>query len=131
MNTSNTKAFTILEVITSLGLLAVGIFGVLAMVSLGFQSSKRATYYSAGSFILQQVIEDEKRKGYDTNPTALTQVPYDGGKMTFWTQVQFLGQNATYGLVKKRVTVEWNEGLDAAGAIKRTRISAEIWITNR
>jgi len=117
------KGFSLIEVVASLGVLTIGIMSVLSLFALSMQSSKRAGYYSAGTFLLQQIAEEEKRKGYDVSAVPLTSKTYNG--MPFKYQIV---TNAQALYVQKIVTIQWDEGFNAAGASKQMQVSAKLFI---
>jgi Tfp pilus assembly protein PilV len=119
------KGFSLIEVVASLGVLTIGILSILSLFAMSMQASKRAGYYSAGTFLLQQLAEEEKRKGYDASAVpAWTPLQYDN-KIPFEYQILTSAQ-ALY--VQKTVSVRWNEGFNVAGASKKMQVSAKLFI---
>ena len=101
------KGFTLIETVAAIGLLAVGLLSVLAVFSLGMNSTMRSGRYTEATIILQRLAEEEKLKGADNTATVLTDVsssilPY---------QYQVVVYESSAGeWVHKRIDLFWQSG---------------------
>jgi len=63
--TQNTKyAFTLIEIITALAILAIGLLSILALFPVGFHASKRAADFTQVTLFAQEKMEEVKMKGF-------------------------------------------------------------------
>lgn len=117
------KGYSLIEMVAALGLLGVGVLSVLAVFSLGMQSSLRSARYSEASILLQRIAEEEKLEIYNTtetgNPIPAT-VPN--------TILPYTYQVLIYGFdlnnwVHKRINVLWQQGNN------QESLSTEIFCT--
>ena len=60
----NTKGFTLIEIVISLGILLIGILAVLALFPVGFDSASRSADLTKATIYAQDRMEEIKRLGY-------------------------------------------------------------------
>lgn len=61
---SNTSAFTLIEIVIALLVLAVGLIGILSLFPVGFDALGRSSNITKATFLAQKDIEEAKRLGY-------------------------------------------------------------------
>ena len=61
---TNTKGFTLIEIVISLGILLIGILAVLALFPVGFDSAGRSADLTKATIYAQNKMEEIKRVGY-------------------------------------------------------------------
>ena len=59
------NAFTLLEIVIALAILAIGLIGILSLFPVGFEASRRASMLTEATIHAQQKMEEFKRAGYD------------------------------------------------------------------
>jgi len=67
---SNTKGFTLIEIVISLGILVVGILAVLALFPVGFDSASRSADLTKATIYAQLKMENIKKYGYPVSAVA-------------------------------------------------------------
>ena len=109
------RAFSLLELIFALGLLAVGIFSIMAAFSLSMKAASRSARTTEATLILQRLIDEQKIKGYDISivppvgeEDTKVPVPFDTNNKGFYYTIEVLENDEQEKWVKKRVTVFWD-----------------------
>jgi prepilin-type N-terminal cleavage/methylation domain-containing protein len=99
------RGFTLIEIIISLAILAIGIVGILSLFPVGFDSARRSIDIAQATLLAQQKLAEIRKDGFPatgaTGPTPFTSDPYYS-----WTQVT-TDVRANY-LRRVDLTVGWN-----------------------
>lgn len=82
------RGFTLIEIITALAIMVIGLLSILALFPVGFHASKRAADFTQVAIFAQEKMEEIKMKGFDS---AKDEKPEDEGN--------------TYGRFKREVVV--------------------------
>ena len=87
---SNSKGFTLLEIVISLGILLVGILAILALFPVGFDSASRSADLTKATIFAQDQMEDLKRIGYPATAVG-TPVAFSDPRFNYTVQVSTAG----------------------------------------
>lgn len=114
INKINKRAFTLLEIIISLGILAIGMVGILALYPVGFYASGRAANMIQTATLGTQVLEATKLLDYDdalllegSHTESLPGVDWQDARFGYSYKVDII--NPTIKLKQITVTVFWTE----------------------
>ena len=105
----NTKcAFTLIEIITALAILAIGLLSILALFPVGFHASKRAADFTQATIFAQDKMEEVKMKGFDS---AQNEAASDTGNTEgiFSREVTVSNVSGYNNLKEVTVKVSWTE----------------------
>lgn len=108
------KAFTLLEIIISLAILAIGMVGILAVFPVGFYASGRAANTMQAATLGTQVLEALKLIDYnDTllsagdHTESLPAVDWQDTRFTYSYNINDI--NPSINLKQVTVTISWND----------------------
>jgi uncharacterized protein (TIGR02598 family) len=87
------KGFTLIEIITALAIMVIGLLSILALFPVGFHASKRAADFTKVALFAQEKLEEVKMKGFDNVDS-------------------FNGQSETEGIFSRQVTISQVTGYD-------------------
>ena len=129
------KGFSLLEVVIAMGIVAVGILSVLPVYSTGLEISRRTSKSSEASFVLKNLVEQEKAKGFSTTDVGQTRIALPaadkmpGSRMqNMFKEIQVLSRSNTERWFNKRVIVSWDYSI--GGTTKTKQIDAIILIVD-
>jgi len=74
----NQRAFSLLELIIAIAVLAIGLVGVLQIFPIGLRASQRAGMMTKAAFLAQNKMEDVKLAGFDAIITLPPKIPLSG-----------------------------------------------------
>ncbi len=102
----NTKGFTLIEIVISLGILLIGILAVLALFPVGFDSASRSADLTKATIYAQDKMEEIKRVGYGASGVAATNGAFSDPRFNYVVTVSTAGLPANCQQVTLGVT--WN-----------------------
>jgi len=107
-NKNRSSSFTLIEIITALAVMVVGVLSILALFPVGFHASRRAADFTKTAIFAQAKVEELKMKGFDEieNETSDLTGNTDG---LFKRQVSVSGVEGYDNLKEVEVTVTWTE----------------------
>lgn len=96
------KGFTLIEIVISLAILAVGLLALLALFPVGFDAAKRSANMTQATFFAQQKIEEIKMMGFPVTAAS-------GGfsDSNYKWRVAVSNENPQGYLQKVTLTVAW------------------------
>ena len=108
------EAFTLLEIVIALAILAIGLVGILSLFPVGFEASRRASMLTEATILAQQQMEEFKLAGYnhldttytDGAPSGFTDFP-DGSGLKW--QVTVTEVNPPGNLKMLTLEIAWQE----------------------
>lgn len=102
------EGFTLIEIITSMAVMVVGILSILALFPVGFHASRRAADFTKASLFAQEKMEEIKMKGFDA---AAEETADDAGNTDglFERAVTVANVSGYDNLKEVTVTVGWTE----------------------
>jgi len=103
---SNTKGFTLIEIVISLGILLIGILAVLALFPVGFDSASRSADLTKATIFAQDKMEEIKRVGYGASGVSPTSGAFSDPRFNYVVTVSTAGLPANCQQVT--LTVSWN-----------------------
>lgn len=86
----NSKGFTLLEIVISLGILLVGILAILALFPVGFDSASRSADLTKATIFAQDKMEEMKRIGYPVTAVG-TPAAFSDPRFNYTVQVSTAG----------------------------------------
>ena len=100
---SNSKGFTLIEIVISLGILLIGILAILALFPVGFDSASRSADLTKATIFAQFKMEDLKRIGYPVTAVG-TPAAFSDPRFSYTVQVSTAGlpancQQVTLGVL--------------------------------
>lgn len=101
--------FTLIEIITSLAVMVIGLVGILALFPVGFHASKRAADWTQVGFFAQEKMEEIKMKGFADAKSETEQLP--GNKAGIFSREVVTADTEGYdgGLKEITVKVHWTQ----------------------
>ena len=122
------RAFSLIELVVALGLLAMGLIGVVRLFPVGLRASKRSEVVSKATFLAQQRLEEVRLLGYAAIAAQAPSFPLSGAVDKYqWTMtiqpVQADGLSAESPLRAVIVTVQWPEGRDTRSTALATYVT--------
>lgn len=103
---SNPKGFTLIEIVISLGILAIGILAVLALFPVGFDSATRSSDLTKATIFAQDTMEEIKRIGYGTSGVVASSGTFSDPRFTYTVTPDTTGLPPNCQKITVRVT--WN-----------------------
>lgn len=104
---NQSKGFTLIEVVASLGILSIALLSILSAINVSVQSSNRSSFNIEATLTLQRIVEDEKLKGYDITAVAPnTKVPFHTSFDLLY-EINIVDSNANEKWVEKEIAVSW------------------------
>lgn len=101
---SDSKGFTLIEVVISLGILLIGILAVLALFPVGFDSAGRSADLTKATIFAQNQMEEIKRVGYPVTAVG-TPTAFSDPKFNYTVQISTAGLPANCQQVT--LSVSW------------------------
>lgn len=98
------RAFTLIEIVISLGILLIGILAVLALFPVGFDSASRSADLTKATIFAQNQMEEIKRVGYPVTAVG-TPTAFSDPRFTYTVAVSTTGLPANCQQVT--LTVNW------------------------
>ncbi len=98
------NGFTLIEIIISLAVLAIGVVALLSLFPVGFDSAARSADLTKATVFAQQKMEDIKRTGYPVAAVA-TPTPFSDTRFTYTIAV--LALSPPGNLQQVTLTVSW------------------------
>lgn len=100
--------FTLIEIITALAIMVIGLLSILALFPVGFHASKRAADFTQVALFAQEKLEEIKMKGFDN---AQDETASDTGNTEgiFSREVTVSSVSGYDNLKEVTVTVTWTE----------------------
>lgn len=98
------KGFTLIEIVISMAILAIGLVGILSLFPVGFDSARRSINLTQASLYAQEKFAEIKKDGFpavETTSGTFTDTNYT------WTEVVTDDTPADY-LRKVVLTIKWN-----------------------
>jgi prepilin-type N-terminal cleavage/methylation domain-containing protein len=114
------QAFSLIELVIAIGILAVGLVGSLRVFPVGLRASRRSEVNSRSAMAAQRVIESLKLRSWETLTDGETVVQEDEFKVT--TQVASSGVARLVDpsrLKRVDVIIEWEQ----EGSVRRMAVS--------
>ena len=100
------SGFTLIEIVISLSILAIGLVGILSLFPIGFDSARRSVSATQATIIAHEHLEELRNSGYpalgSTSGTFTTDPAYT------WTQT--VTTTTVTGLRQVICTVTWAQG---------------------
>ena len=101
------KGFTLIEIITAITIMAVGILSILALFPVGFAASRRAADLTTAALYAQEKMEEIKMKGFANADSFNGETETQG---IFTRTVLVTNVSGYNGNLKEiTVTVDWTE----------------------
>lgn len=101
--------FTLIEIVTALAILVIGMVSILSLFPVGFQASGRAADYTKAAIFAQEKMEEIKMKGFD-NAKSETEEDTGNTEGKFTRRVSITDVQEDKGYLKEViVTVSWKE----------------------
>ncbi|MCQ9208005.1 MAG: type II secretion system GspH family protein [Omnitrophica bacterium] len=109
---NRSSAFTLIEIIMAMAILAVGIIGIVRLLPVGLRASKSSEMMSRAGFLAQEKMEELKLAGFEQ--LLAPEEPLEGevGDYTWMasvSEVALKGLASSEDIRSLRLTVTWQE----------------------
>jgi len=108
------RAFTLIEIIMAMAIMAVGIIGVVRLLPVGLRASKSSEMISKAAFLAQKQLEQLKLAGFDALIEDTPSVPLEGEEGNYsWqaeiSEVSLAGLMSSEDIRQLTLIVSWQQ----------------------